>query len=101
MRERGLLGTLYGLTRRVEHIQGLAMKGRSFILKHKSYGGVWGEIEERESSSSFHESYEEAFCETWMHKKKLIFTLEDLFLYKKGDSKLEPHSNLVLSPYSH
>ena len=80
------------MTRRVEHIQGLAMKGGSFILKHKSYGGVWGEIEERESSSSFHESYEEAFCETWMHKNEFNFTLEPLFLYKKGAPKLEPHS---------
>ena len=70
-------------------------------MKHKSYGGVWGEIEERESSSSFHESYEEAFCETRMHKNEFIFTLEALFLYKKGDPKLEIHSNLVLSPYSY
>ena len=84
------------MTRRVEHIQDLAIKGASFILKHKSYGGVWGEIEERESSSSFHESYEEAFCETWMHKNELIFTLEPLFLYKKGALKLEPHSSFSL-----
>ena len=63
VRERGLLGTLQGLTRRVEHIQGLAMKGGSFILKFIGYGGVWVKMEEKRHSQVFIESYAKAFCE--------------------------------------
>ena len=41
------------------------------------------------------------FLWKWECKYEPHFTLETLFLYKKGDPKLEPHSNLVLSIHSH